>query len=58
MSCGAKKIKARCKIFISENVSNTRAIEMKKLGADVIRVKGNYEKSLKVCKEISNKRGW
>ena len=24
---------------------------MEKLGADVIRVKGNYEKSLKVCKE-------
>ena len=58
VSWGAKKIGARCKIFISENVSNTRAIEMEKLGADVIRVKGNYEKSLKICKEISNKRGW
>ena len=58
MSWGAKKIGARCKIFISENVSNTRAIEMEKLGADVIRVKGNYEKSLKVCKEISKKKGW
>jgi len=58
VSWGAKKIGARCKIFISENVSNTRAIEMEKLGADVIRVKGNYEKSLKVCKEISKKKGW
>ena len=58
VSWGAKKIGARCKIFISENVSNTRAIEMEKLGADVIRVKGNYEKSLKVCKEISKKNGW
>ena len=58
VSWGAKKIGAKCKIFISENVSNTRAIEMEKLGADVIRVKGNYEKSLKVCKEISKKKGW
>ena len=58
VSWGAKKIGAGCKIFISENVSNSRAIEMEKLGADVIRVKGNYEKSLKVCKEISKKKGW
>ena len=58
VSLGAKRIGAKCKIFISENVSNARAIEMKKLGADIIRVKGNYEKSLKVCKEMSEKRGW
>ncbi len=58
VSWGTKKIGARCKIFISENVSDTRAIEMEKLGADVIKVKGNYEKSLKICKEISKKKGW
>ena len=58
VSWGAKKIGAQCKIFISENVSNTRALEMKKLGADVIRVKGNYEKSLKVCKDMSKRKGW
>ena len=58
VSWGAKKVGARCKIFISENVSSTRAFEMKKLGADVIRVKGNYEKSLKVCKDMSKRKGW
>ena len=58
VSWGAKKVGANCKIFISENVSATRAYEMKKLGADVIRVKGNYEKSLKICKDISKKKGW
>ena len=58
VSWGAKKIGAGCKIFISENVSNARALEMEKLGADVIRVKGNYEISLKICKEMSTKRGW
>ncbi len=58
VSWGAKKIGVKCKIFISENVSNSRALEMEKLGAEVIRVKGNYEKSLSICKEISNKKGW
>ncbi len=58
VSWGAKKVGANCKIFISENVSATRAYEMKKLGADVIRVKGNYEKSLKICKDISKRKGW
>ena len=58
VSWGAKKVGANCKIFISENVSTTRAFEMKNLGADVIRVKGNYEKSLKICKDISKRKGW
>ena len=58
VSWGAKKVGVNCKIFISENVSNPRAFEMKKLGADIIRVKGNYEKSLKICKDISKKKGW
>ncbi len=58
VSWGAKKVGANCKIFISENVSTTRAFEMKNLGAEVIRVKGNYEKSLKVCKDISKRKGW
>ena len=48
VSWGANKIGIKCKIFISKNVSNTRSLEMEKLGAEVIRVKGNYERSLKV----------
>ena len=58
VSWGANKIGVKCKIFISKNVSNTRSLEMEKLGAEVIRVKGNYERSLKVCKEVSHKNGW
>ena len=58
VSWGANKVGVRCKIFISKNVSKTRALEMKKLGADVIRVKGDYEKSLEICKKISKKNGW
>ena len=44
---GAKRLKIKCKIFVSQYVSKTRVDEIKKFGAEVIRVKGNYEDSLK-----------
>jgi len=55
---GAKKLGLRCKIFISEFVSENRAEVMKSFGADVIRVKGNYENSLNECIKQSNKNNW
>ena len=55
---GAKNLGLNCKIFISENVSETRAEEMRNFNAEVIRVKGNYEDSLNVCKENSKKNNW
>ena len=55
---GAKNLGLNCKIFISENVSETRAEEMRNLNAEVIRVKGNYEDSLNFCKEESKKNDW
>jgi len=55
---GAQRLGLECKIFISENVSESRATAMRDLGADVIRVKGNYDNSLKECIEHSNKNKW
>ena len=55
---GAQRLGLKCKIFISENVSESRAIAMSNLGADVIRVKGNYDDSLKECIKQSNKNNW
>ena len=55
---GAKNLGLNCKIFISGNVSETRAKEMRNLNAEVIRVKGNYEDSLNFCKEESKKNNW
>ena len=55
---GAQRLGLKCKIFISEYVSDARAEEMRKLGAEIIRVKGNYEKSLEECINQSNKNGW
>jgi diaminopropionate ammonia-lyase len=55
---GAQRLGLKCKIFISEFVSETRAEEMKNLNADIIRVKGNYDASLKECIKQSNLNNW
>ena len=55
---GAKRLGLKCKIFISENVSDSRGQAMAKLGADVIKVKGNYENSLVECIKQSIKNNW
>ena len=55
---GAQRLGLKCKIFISEIVSESRADAMRNLDAEVIRVKGNYDNSLKECIEQSNKNNW
>ncbi len=58
VSWGAQRLGLKCKIFISEFVSEARAEVMRNLGADVIKVKGNYESSLKECIKQSQINGW
>ena len=55
---GTKKLGLKCKIFISEYVSEFRAEVMRSFGADIIRVKGNYDNSLKECIKQSNQNNW
>ncbi len=55
---GARRLGLRCKIFISEFVSDARGQAMADLGADVIKVKGNYEKSLIECIKQSTDNNW
>ena len=55
---GAKRLGLKCKIFISEFVSDARGRAMSDLGADVIKVKGNYEKSLLECIKQSTENNW
>ena len=55
---GSQKNDLECKIFISEFVSESRAEVMRNFGADVIRVKGNYEDSLNECIKQSNQNNW
>ena len=55
---GARRLGIKCKIFISEFVSDARGQAMSELGADVIQVKGNYEKSLIECIKKSTDNNW
>ena len=55
---GAKRLGLKCKIFISEFVSEERGRAMENLGADVIKVNGNYEKSLIECIKQSTENDW
>ena len=55
---GAQRLGLKCKIFISEFVSESRAEAMRKLDAEVIRVKGNYDNSLKECIKQSKENNW
>ena len=55
---GARRLGLKCKIFISEYVSDARGKAMEDLGAEVIKVKGNYEKSLIECIKQSTENNW
>tara|TARA_B110001452_G_scaffold104641_1_gene86766 strand:- start:1505 stop:2632 length:1128 start_codon:yes stop_codon:yes gene_type:complete len=55
---GAKRLGIKCKIFISEFVSEARGQAMADLGADIVKVKGNYEKSLIECIKQSTENNW
>ena len=55
---GSKKLGLKCKIFISQYVSEFRAKVMRSFGAEVIRVKGNYDNSLKECIKQSKENNW
>ncbi len=55
---GAKRLGMKCKIFISEFVSDARGQAMVDLGADVVKVNGNYEKSLIECIKQSTENNW
>ena len=55
---GARRLGLKCKIFISEYVTDSRGKAMADLGADIIKVKGNYENSLIKCIEQATKNNW
>ena len=55
---GAQRLGLKSKIFISENVSESRAKDIASFGAEIIRVKGNYDDSLKACIKQSTENNW
>jgi diaminopropionate ammonia-lyase len=58
VSWGAQLAGCKSKIFIHANVSEERERAMSALGADVVRINGNYEASLAACKEAAELNSW
>ena len=58
VSWGAQLAGCKSKIFIHANVSEERERAMSALGADVVRINGNYEASLAACKEAAELNNW
>jgi len=55
---GANLFGCKCQIYIHLEVSIGRQGAMENLGANVIRVNGNYDDSVQICKEESELNGW
>ena len=55
---GAKIFGCRCQIFIHSQVSIGRQKAMENLGANVIRISGNYDESLRLCKDEASRNNW
>jgi len=55
---GAKLAGCKAKIYIHAHVSKSRETAMQELGAEVIKINGNYEASLSACKSDAEKNGW
>lgn len=55
---GAQQAGCQCKIFIHKHVSEGRQKAMEQFGAEVIRVDGDYDHSVRVCDAEARKNGW
>jgi len=55
---GAQMAGCRCRIYIHAEVSKGRQQAMEALGAEVIRVDGDYDESLRQCIEDAGANGW
>lgn len=55
---GAKNAGCPCRIYIHAEVSAGRAAAMAELGAEVIRIDGDYDESVKLCASEAERYGW
>jgi diaminopropionate ammonia-lyase len=58
LAWGCQRFGAGCKIYIHAEVSEGRAAAMRDLGADVIRVAGNYDASVAQARSDAAAQGW
>ncbi len=55
---GARMAGVNCTIFIHRDVSVAREKAMSALGADVVRIAGDYDESVRHCADEAEKNGW
>ena len=58
LAWGCQRFGARCRIYIHTDVSEGRAQAMRNLGAEVIRIAGDYDASVALAKGEAQENGW
>ena len=58
LAWGCKRFGVPCRIYIHAEVSEGRAVAMQDLGADVIRIEGDYDASVALAKKEAEDNGW
>ncbi|MDG2339654.1 MAG: diaminopropionate ammonia-lyase [Paracoccaceae bacterium] len=58
LAWGCQRFGAPCRIYIHAEVSEGRAQAMRDLGAEVIRIEGDYDDSVIVAKKEAEDNGW
>ncbi|MYE59167.1 MAG: diaminopropionate ammonia-lyase, partial [Alphaproteobacteria bacterium] len=58
LAWGCRRFGAACRIYIHARVSEARAAAMRALGAEVVRIDGNYDDSVRLSREEAEANGW
>lgn len=58
LAWGAQIFGAPCRIYIHKEVSTGRERAMSELGADVVRVNGDYDESVRITRNEAENNGW
>ncbi|MCR9135126.1 MAG: diaminopropionate ammonia-lyase [Alphaproteobacteria bacterium] len=58
LAWGCGRFGAQCRIYIHSGVSEGRAEEIRRLGATVVRIEGDYDESVRLLREDARQNGW
>ncbi len=58
LAWGCRRFGASCRIYIHAGVSEGRAAAIRDLGADVIRIRGDYDASVALSRQEAAENGW
>jgi diaminopropionate ammonia-lyase len=58
LAWGCQRFGSPCRIYIHAEVSEGRAQAIRDLGAEVVRIDGDYDESVLMCKKEADANGW